>query len=80
MNVTNFTATKGSVVNTIGYLMGSTAYTTEMGAKNKNDDGTLKNAQYFSAMASTNKAAGPNLSAAYSASRSGMAVRCVRNK
>jgi uncharacterized protein (TIGR02145 family) len=80
VNVTNFTATKGSVVNTIGYLMGSTAYTTEMGAKNKNDDGTLKNAQYFSAMASTNKAAGPNLSAAYSASRSGMAVRCIRNK
>lgn len=80
VNVTNFTATNGSVVNTIGYLMGSTAYTTEMGAKNKNDDGTLKNAQYFSAMASTNKAAGPNLSAAYSASRSGMAVRCIRNK
>lgn len=80
INVATKTATKGTIINIIGYLMGSSAYTTEMGAKNLNDDGTLKNAQYFSAMASTNKTAGPNLSAAYSAYRSGMAVRCVKNK
>lgn len=80
VNVANASTKSGVVLNVMTYMVGSSAYTTEMGYKESsllNADGSLKNIQFFGTMIA--KTFGGSISSAFANYRSGMVVRCIRD-
>lgn len=77
INVASAITPKAVSMNTLSYIMGSSAYTTEMGFKNLLDaNGSFNNAQYFSIMINPKNGTMNGAAMNY---RSGASVRCVRN-
>ncbi len=80
VNVANASTKTGAILNVMTYMVGSSAYTTEMGYKESsllNADGSIKNIQFFGTMIA--KTYGGSISSAFANYRSGMVVRCIRD-
>ena len=76
ITATTAAATTGTVVNTMSYVLGSTAYTTEMGFTSLIKNGVFNNAQYFSLMPMKSNGSANGATFNY---RSAAVVRCIKN-
>lgn len=77
INCVDKTKTSGTVLNTMSYFLGSSAYTVAMGYKSLMDGTNFKNAQYFSIMYTKSNATANGGTNNY---RNGSAVRCIKDK